>query len=120
MSKGIKRQDKVKRRKEVDTKIHKRKLIFRTALYLSSLLITLPGLMAAALALLPRVSVVPSDPIDVSNPFNATFTITNTNFIPLRQVNISLGLGQISLAPRQPDPTDPKLAPYFRGAFVKK
>jgi len=65
---------------------------------------TLVGGIAAALVFLPRISVVPSDPVDAANPFSASFTIANNNFIPLRQVVASLGVGQIAGEPRELDP----------------
>ena len=77
-------------------------------------LATLVGGVAAALVFLPRISVVPADPVDSSNPFSASFTITNTNFIPLRDVNVSLGVGQISTEPAQ---LDPNFNPSFETRF---
>lgn len=65
---------------------------------------TLLGVIMAALALLPRVSVVPSDPVDPSNPFSASFTITNNNFIPLGEVSAWLGTGQVVTQPKKPSP----------------
>jgi hypothetical protein len=39
--------------------------------------------------------VEPSDPTDGHNALSASFTITNTNFVPLRHVSVYLGLGQL-------------------------
>jgi hypothetical protein len=75
----------------------------RTSMLLAIVLglATIVGGLAAALAFLPRVSVVPSDPVDINNPFSASFTITNMNYIPLREVSVSFNLGQIATAPAQ-------------------
>lgn len=47
---------------------------------------------AAALFFLPRVSVEPSGPYNPSSPSPVTFTITNANIVPLRNVRIFVGL----------------------------
>ncbi len=78
-------------------------------------LATIVGGIAAALAFLPRVTVVPSDPVDALNPFSASFTITNTNFIPLQDVSICLGMGQIATFPAQ---IDPNLTPTFESRLM--
>ena len=67
-------------------------------------LATLIGGLAAALALLPRMTVTPSDPVDPTNPFSASFTITNTGYIPLRSVNVGFGLGEIGSQGATPTP----------------
>ena len=79
-------------------------------------LATIAGGVAAALALLPRISCVPSDPVDPSNPFSASFTITNNNFIPLRQVQASFGIGHVVTAPAQPPAN---LVPTFESRHTK-
>jgi hypothetical protein len=60
---------------------------------------TLIGGFAALVTFLPRVSVSRSEPVDPSNPFSASFTITNESFIPLRDVGAAMGLGQIVTEP---------------------
>jgi hypothetical protein len=65
---------------------------------------TILGGIAAILVFLPRVTVSASDPPDPANPMSAAFTITNTNFIPLRSVDAALGIGQIMTLPAEPDP----------------
>jgi hypothetical protein len=62
-------------------------------------LATLIGGLAAILTFLPRVSVSQSDPVEPSNPFSASFTITNMNFIPLRAVGASVAVAQLIGAP---------------------
>lgn len=60
--------------------------------------VTILGVIAsviALLALLPRPLVTPSDPVDPNNVFSAAFTIANTNFVPLDDVNVLLGVGEI-------------------------
>jgi hypothetical protein len=51
------------------------------------------------LFLQPRPSVNPPGPPDLTNPFNASFTITNTNIIPLRDVGVSIGVIQVVMSP---------------------
>jgi hypothetical protein len=58
-------------------------------------LITIVGGISAALALLPRMTVEVSEPADRYNIFSSSFTITNTNFIPLEHVTAMLALGHI-------------------------
>jgi hypothetical protein len=90
----------------------KRKLLFPIILALSTLL----GGFVAVFALLPRISVTPSDPVDTVNPFSASFTISNTNFIPLNDVNVSIGLGQIATLPRQ---FNPDFIPSFKTLMTR-
>jgi hypothetical protein len=45
---------------------------------------------------LPRPAVIQSDPVDSSNPFSASFTITNSNIVPLRNVTAFLAIGEIT------------------------
>jgi hypothetical protein len=47
---------------------------------------------ASALFFLPRVTVEPSGPYDPLQPSPITFTITNINIVPLRNVKIGIGL----------------------------
>jgi hypothetical protein len=67
-------------------------------------LVTLVGLVVALLTLLPRPAVTPSDPVDPDNPLSASFTIANNNFIPLRRVSASLGIGEIQPVGKPLDP----------------
>ncbi|HEY1798052.1 MAG TPA: hypothetical protein VGG57_18205 [Stellaceae bacterium] len=48
--------------------------------------------MAALFFFLPRVTVEPSGPYDPANPSSVTFTISNINIVPLRDVQPELGL----------------------------
>jgi hypothetical protein len=59
--------------------------------------IGIPSIIAAFLTFLPRLTVSPSDPVDPLNPFSASFTITNSNFVPLRHVNVYQALGEIAI-----------------------
>jgi len=60
-------------------------------------LCTIVGLL---LYLVPRVSVVPSDPVEIGNPFSASFTITPSNIFPLRNVGACVGTIEIDVLPR--------------------
>ncbi len=51
------------------------------------------------LFLQPRPSVNPPGSPDLTNPFNASFTITNTNIIPLRGVGVSIAIIQVLASP---------------------
>ena len=46
-------------------------------------LIGVPGVIVGILQLLPRVSVVPQDPLDEHNPFLAPFVISNDGYVTL-------------------------------------
>jgi hypothetical protein len=63
------------------------------------IVVGVPGVLAASLALLPRVNVTVSDPVDPDDPFSAAATITNTGYIPLDAVWPAIGIGQISTVP---------------------
>jgi hypothetical protein len=73
-------------------------------------LATLLGGFAALVTFLPRISVSPSDPVDPANPFSSSFTITNANIVPLREVTALLGIGQIATEPAQ---NRPNFVPTF-------
>lgn len=77
---------------------------------------TLLGGFAAIVTFLPKVSVTISQPLDAKNPFSVSFTITNDSFIPLNEVNVSLGIGQVTTAPTKPDPN---FIPTFSSRIVR-
>jgi hypothetical protein len=89
----------------------KQNLLFVSILAIATLL----GGVVAVLALLPRPVITPSDPVDIANPFSASFTVSNANFIPLYNVNVSLGIGQIVTYPRQ---IDPNFIPSFESRLT--
>ena len=71
------------------------------------------GIFAGAFAFLPRVTVEPSGAYDPSNPSPITFVITNTNIVPLRDVQVAIGvcyLGFGDQSPRQPECNGPALS----------
>lgn len=49
-----------------------------------------------------RISVASSDPVDASNPYSASFKITNNSIFPLRQLNVGVGIGRLVLAGAHP------------------
>jgi hypothetical protein len=51
-----------------------------------------PGVLAALITFLPRVAVTPTDPVDQKQPYSSSFTVTNTNFIPLHDVGAGIGI----------------------------
>jgi hypothetical protein len=53
---------------------------------------TLLGGLVAAIAFLPRVAVIQTDPSDPSNPFSASFTITNTSYVPIPLHDVEVGV----------------------------
>jgi len=57
--------------------------------------LTILGGVVAVLALLPRISVTPGDPVDPNDTFSAAFTISNNNFIPLRHVAAALMIDRV-------------------------
>ena len=52
-------------------------------------------MLGGAAVVLPRPTVIPSDPVDPSNPLSASFTIINNSFIPLRHVTTLIGIGRV-------------------------
>ncbi len=65
--------------------------------------IGIPGVLAALLALLPRVTPTLSEPVDPDNPFSSSVTITNTGYIPLNNVMPVMSGGQIVTKGKLPD-----------------
>jgi hypothetical protein len=59
-------------------------------------------LAAGAFFFLPRVTVDPSGPYDPSNPSAVTFTVANINIVPLRDVQLGIGLCYIDPPPGAP------------------
>jgi hypothetical protein len=58
---------------------------------------TLLGGMVAAVALLPRMVVSVSEPADPDRPLTASFTVTNTNVVPLWDVIVGVAPGDVLL-----------------------
>ena len=59
---------------------------------------TVLGLLLALVGLIvfwPRLTVESSGPVDPANPLSSAFTITNTGFIKLSDVDVSFGMGQM-------------------------
>lgn len=77
---------------------------------------TILGAAIAVLSLLPRPIVDPYGPVDPSNPFSASFTITNISFIPLEDLNVSMGLGQVVTEPAQ---INPNFVPNFMSRLAR-
>jgi hypothetical protein len=73
--------------------------------------IGIPGVLAALLTLLPRVTPTVSDPVDPDDPFSASVTITNTGLIPLREVDPGIGLGEFIT--KGGSPHDPNFKPLY-------
>jgi hypothetical protein len=71
----------------------------------SSVLMTL---LAGGFYFLPRVTVDSSGPYDPANPSPLTFTVTNTNIVPLRDVHFGIGVCYLDPAPNpHPDCNGP-------------
>lgn len=60
--------------------------------------VVLIGFIAAAVTLLPRVTVTVSDPVDANNPFSSSVTITNTGYIPLNSVRAGICFDVIQIS----------------------
>jgi hypothetical protein len=63
--------------------------------------IILSGILAIAtllgyVVLIPRVTASVSDPVDPSNPFSSSLTITNTGLLPLSEVEPEFGLKKMT------------------------
>ncbi len=72
---------------------------------------TLIGGIAALLVFLPRMTVTTSDPADPDDPFTASATIVNTGFMPLKSVEVSVGMGQMVTTGGAP--ADPNFHPIY-------
>lgn len=57
--------------------------------------IGIPSILAAILALLPRLNVVVSEPVDPNNPFSSSVTVTNTGYVALCSVATALAVKEI-------------------------
>jgi len=77
---------------------------------------TMLGAFGAVVTFLPKILVTASQPVDAKDPFSVSFTITNDSFIPLNDVNVSLGVGQVTTFPRLPDPN---FIPSFKSRLVR-
>jgi hypothetical protein len=75
----------------------KKKPLRSKAISILVFLIGIPGVAAALLTFLPRPSVSVGDPVDPENPFSSAFTVTNGNFVPLRDISVGLKLGNIKV-----------------------
>ncbi len=71
----------------------------------------LGGGTVAAVVYLPGVTVEPDGPVDPSNPYPISFTISDANFIPLNNVNAYL---VICYAVAAPAPTAPVCQPPYK------
>jgi hypothetical protein len=90
-------------------------------------LIGIPGIVAALLTFLPRVSVNISDPVDLDNTFSALVTVTNTGNIPLKDVLVTMGIGVICTqgasncpVPEFPDPRREYPSRYRRSQILPR
>jgi hypothetical protein len=74
---------------------------------------TLIGGFAALLTLVPRVTVVVSDPVNPTDPFSASATVTNTGLIPLDSVTpeVSINFIQTKGVPAVPDDEESHYGP---------
>jgi hypothetical protein len=61
--------------------------------------VALAGGAVAAVMYLPGVTVDPEGPVNPSNPYPISFTISDANFIPLENVNVYLEICYIVAAP---------------------
>ncbi len=91
-------------------------VVHKKALSALSGAMTLIGFIVAVITFYPRPTVTQSDPVDPSNPFSASFTITNNTFIPLEHVTAFLGIGQIE---SEPAAAIPNFHPNFSTHLVK-
>jgi hypothetical protein len=67
----------------------------KIAIGAASAMLALLGGVVAVLTLLPRISVTAGDPIDPNDTLSAPFTISNNNFIQLREVSAILWINEI-------------------------
>jgi hypothetical protein len=75
--------------------VPKRSVLRGRTVKVLAFVIGVPGILAALLTFLPRVTVTISDPVDLGNTFSALVTVANTGNIPLKAVGLSMGVGKI-------------------------
>jgi hypothetical protein len=77
------------------------------------------GSLVAAVALLPRITVDISTPVDPGKAFSSTFSVLNTSVIPLNAVNFFVGICRVDMNVNRPfDPRLPR-ALTIRGDNAK-
>jgi hypothetical protein len=94
-------KSKDKGRIDKPSKNHKGIRAYKTLL---AWLLGIATLLGGATVVLPRPTVTPSDPVDPDNPMSASFTIINTNFVPLRRVSASIAIGEVVSRGHELDP----------------
>ena len=87
-------QQKKDKRSSLHTGCSKRLISISVSVFLA--LCTIAGL---ALYFVPRVSVTPEGPVELADPFSASFTITSSSIFPLRNVGACIGLIQLITLP---------------------
>jgi len=79
-------------------------------------ILTLLSITASLIVFLPRVVVnPPSVPVDSSNVLSVSFDVVNAGFIPLEDVQASVGLGQVS----RTVPLERNLIPTFDSRIAR-
>ena len=84
-------------KQKLETSVNKTKTQFRLRALLAGTITTI-GVVGTLVAFWPRPVVSASDPVDLDNPFSASFTITNNNVVPLHNLDVSVALGNIKTA----------------------
>ena len=77
---------------------------------------TVIGLLAAVVTFLPRVDVNVADPVAANDPFSSLVLISNTGYLPLRNVAVQIGVGDISMG-RGRDDTEHHLTKKWLSRF---
>lgn len=73
------------------------------------------------LFLQPRPSVSPSSSPDLTDPFLASFTVTNTNIVPLRNVGVAVGVVDIDMRnDRYYEYDRPQIHPKHMSKFTRE
>jgi hypothetical protein len=92
------KKDQQRQERSVETRKHR--LLFSRLRSMFLRLVAIVGFFAAVITFLPRVSVIPGDPVETGDPFSASFTITPSNVFPLRNVGAMVSMIEFEARPR--------------------
>lgn len=84
---------------------------------------TFIAFLTAFVTLLPRLDVSIANPVAANDPFSSQVTITNSGYMPLNDVSVAIGVGEISTKQETADSVHPlttNWASQLRGDWPKE